>query len=112
MIWLGGLACMAHFHPCPGVLSLGLCSCPPGKDYYKCQCPRVMHATGGGEGGAPAQPPMGVQQLVDTLLERVRLPTGDSSSSSSGSSSSSLHGTHCLPGEARTHHTSLHQQSK
>ena len=35
-----------------------------------------------------------------------------SSGSSSGSSSSSLHGTHCLPGEARTHHTSLHQQSK
>ena len=51
-----------------------------------------MHAAGGGEGGAPAQPPMGVQQLVDTLLERVRLPTGDSCNTSSGSSSSSKSG--------------------
>ena len=42
----------------------------------------IAHAAGGGEVSAPAQPPVGVQQLVDTLLERVRLPPDDCSSGS------------------------------
>ena len=43
---------------------------------------------GGGEGGEGAAPPVGVQALVDALLDRVRLPAGAAPAGPGGGSGS------------------------